>query len=137
MQRDFDQLVFDARHWLSYTRPRFAIRNELGMPGLIKRQRTMLDDPREIIAALEVRQPFNRSRFVGAIALSVTDDDALNDPAVLHWDSEGVVTVLSPLTYTNGYVALSRLSGSVLDRVYERFAPPMEQVLLDIAATVR
>lgn len=129
MVRDFEQLIFDARHWLRDARPKPTIRNELGSFGIVRRTRTVLTDPLEIISAVETNSLLQSSRRVGAIILSATAD-TLQDAAILHWDTEGDVRVLSPLTFVpNEYVSLSRMTGIVLDRVYERFAPAMQQVL--------
>ncbi|MEI7632227.1 MAG: hypothetical protein WCJ60_02805 [bacterium] len=129
MARDFEQLIFDARHWLRESKPKPTISNELGNFGIVRRNKTIIVDPLEIVAAIESTSILKASRRVGAIILSATADKE-QDSAVLHWDTEGSVKVLSSLTYVpNEYVPLSRLTGILLDRVYERFAPAMQQVL--------
>lgn len=129
MARDFEQLIYDTRHWLLGARPRPTVRNEVANFGVVRRAKTIITDPMEIVAAVESVSMLNPNKRIGALMLTATADSA-NDSAILHWNTEGTVAVLSPLTrIPNKYVPLSIMTGPVLDRVYERFAPAMDQVL--------
>jgi hypothetical protein len=131
--RDFEQIAYDARHWLRTTaRPKITISSELANGiGLIRRKLAVtafLPEP-ELLFALE-HHTLRGNRY-GAIVVKVAADSD-NQPIDFRWFDDRYV-VRSPLVYSpNKLLPLSDLSGMALDRVHERLAGVMSCVLQDI-----
>ncbi len=129
MYRNFDQIRDDARAWLRVSsRPIPSIRNEVNYYGFIRRAHIIIDEPTEHVAAVEVNRPLT-GRRVGALALQ-PDEEAGLAPVLFQWN-ENVYTVMSELTYNPSKpVRLNQLSGVILDAIYDRIAPVMNEINL-------
>lgn len=128
MNRNFDQLIDTTRAWLySSSRPKPSIRNEVARYGFVRRAHTILEDPTEHIVAVEHKTIFTGKK-VGAIALQPVETNLA--PILFHWEGNNY-TVMSELTYNPTQpISLTRLSGVILDTIYDRLAPAVNAVNL-------
>ena len=121
MRRNFDQLIEETRAWLySSSRPKPSIKNEVARYGFIRRAHTILEDPIEHVVAVEHSTLFTGKK-IGAIALQPVGSTLA--PILFRWEGSDY-TVMSELTFNPTQpISLNRLSGVILDTIYDRLAP--------------
>ena len=137
MVRDFEQIIGDARFWLRMrgTVKKPSLSNELANFGWISRAQVVLADTDQKVMTIEHKNFLGSSRRIGALLVTANQDLGL-ERGILKWGGPEGLAVISPLTRVPGEVVpISGIPGVTRDRLYDLFAPVMQEIVHAVSHT--